>query len=419
MIRATSVPHMNGIHVVVIGLEGRGRGKWRTELKPCVDDLDLKLDNVLDGRPSGWYFARLYDFGGDLVESLDFRYVPGLTSITYPDHRIVREQGSDGACHVSIVHSKAVLFRSTGDASELMDMVKTDDGSSLMVPGQAECDASKWQIITEMGNAVDLGIEVQRLWWGLGDDTEAPKTWAQDEVLISRSDLSASSTGALWMRVPSNLRAAKLRLGFSRGRTHDFTPKLNSETIKVPMLGFSDAIERDKPGCHQLSAWLRASDKNEVVPLCRLLVQMVCPHCKHEFETNADAAEHCVTCHVSVFFAHLTYDELAQRIPNLPKKIYKCSYPNCSEFVHATDRSYPESEICQHIDHKHALERKHGGKIEFEVVRSLDEIRQHLRIALPDTYRCRFCPDFLENPGTTLLAKHLITKHPHILFQLK
>ena len=66
------------IKTIVVGEEGSGRGRWRTEFSPDSDRVDQDLPPEILDKRGGWYFLRFYDGNDDLAESLDFRFLSGL-----------------------------------------------------------------------------------------------------------------------------------------------------------------------------------------------------------------------------------------------------------------------------------------------------------------------------------------------------
>jgi len=67
--------------VIVIGEEGSGRNRWRTQFSPQESMIDQKMPDDLANRQGGWYFVRIYDKDDNLLESMDFRFSAGLKSI--------------------------------------------------------------------------------------------------------------------------------------------------------------------------------------------------------------------------------------------------------------------------------------------------------------------------------------------------
>ncbi|HID31187.1 MAG TPA: hypothetical protein EYP19_14480, partial [Desulfobacterales bacterium] len=74
-----------GIKTIVVGEEGSGRGRWRTQFSPDPKHTDQDLPSEVLARKGGWYFLRFYNRNDDLVESLDFRFLSGLNRIEMPE----------------------------------------------------------------------------------------------------------------------------------------------------------------------------------------------------------------------------------------------------------------------------------------------------------------------------------------------
>jgi hypothetical protein len=71
--------HFDEIRSAVVGIEGRGSGRWRKEY--AFDATGQLWRKGVKDNGSGWYFLRLYDSQGHLIDSLDFRYSSGLKEI--------------------------------------------------------------------------------------------------------------------------------------------------------------------------------------------------------------------------------------------------------------------------------------------------------------------------------------------------
>ena len=58
------------VGVIVVGKEGRGKNRWRTQYVPNVNLIENELPQEIADQHGGWYFLRIYDNRDDLLESL-------------------------------------------------------------------------------------------------------------------------------------------------------------------------------------------------------------------------------------------------------------------------------------------------------------------------------------------------------------
>jgi hypothetical protein len=75
------------VKVMILGEEGSGRDRWRTQFSPKAGSVEQELRSELAGRRGGWYFIRVYDRQDNLLESMDFRFMTPLRGITVSPYK--------------------------------------------------------------------------------------------------------------------------------------------------------------------------------------------------------------------------------------------------------------------------------------------------------------------------------------------
>ncbi len=98
-LRILSGQEWTGVGTIVVGEEGSGKQRWRTQFCPDTKHQEQDLPSEVAARGGGWYFVRIYDTNDNLLESLDFRFVCALQDIIIPSlSPIPSEDGHKPAC---------------------------------------------------------------------------------------------------------------------------------------------------------------------------------------------------------------------------------------------------------------------------------------------------------------------------------
>ena len=123
IIRAVNAAAWNNIGTIVVGNEGNTGQKWRTSLKPSRRSEEQHLPSVVADREGGWYFIRLYDVNDDLVESLDFRFLRGLTQITMPHLQPLPLSGGHQPLTVEFHHDADCFVKPMGGSPGALTVI--------------------------------------------------------------------------------------------------------------------------------------------------------------------------------------------------------------------------------------------------------------------------------------------------------
>ncbi len=92
LIKTNDEREWGNVGVVVVGEEGSGRNRWRTQFVPQEGANEQRMPDELTNRQGGWYFVRIYDNNDDLLESMDFRFIAGLKDIQIMNSKCLLNQ---------------------------------------------------------------------------------------------------------------------------------------------------------------------------------------------------------------------------------------------------------------------------------------------------------------------------------------
>jgi len=412
-IRARDKDDWKDITTVVVGLEGRGQGKWRTQFHPDPATTEQELPPEIAVRPCGWYFLRFYDENDNLAESLDFRLVTALKAIYLPEETPFPSDEGHKPTPVSLFHEPDFVIRPapTDATAGWVQVQRGSNETTLTVPPDTTCEETRWLIGPEHGQQVELTLRVERFWWAIGEESTKPREWGDRPFTLSCKDITATTKRTLWLWLPAGRQVEGLTVGFEQKRGRSYTIRKADRTVAIPLRDFCDARELKAIGEHTLRLWLSYRGKPYTLPLCNLSIGARCKRCDFIAHSTADIARHVVDQHESEFFRPLTYEEMQSRNRSLPSKIYKCPY--CDFYVSEYDYSSASSDIATHVERncKHAPRQMGAVRVSTTIVNDVNEIRENVLKNLPHTYRCKLCPHTIENPSQDDMACHLLKAH--------
>ena len=416
-IRALDTLTWKDVRTIVVGEEGSKRGRWRKAFSPTLGQIQQPLPLEVAARQGGWYFLRFYDTNDDLVESLDFRFLCALKEIRIHQPPPVPSEDGHSPVQVEFLHEPRCAVRPV-DGPAHIQIERQDDKTILTIPPDPACDESHWLVGPEAGPQVQVTILVERLWWTVGEEHNAPTQWRDKPFALTRDDFAATSTRALWIRLPKARWVDKVFVGFDRTRARPYPVKVADSAVAIPLRDFSDCQEIGGIGIIPLMLWIVPEGAPSYQSaLCELRIKLHCKSCCFETLSEQDIYSHIKSYHLGNFFRPLTYEELSRRISSLPYKIYQCSY--CKYYVESNDFNNPTSAICKHIE-KYCTKAPRGmgpSQIWFRVIYDPDEIRQNVIHSLPHVYKCLSCGYVFENPTDDQMISHLIERHRNILFE--
>ena len=229
------------VGVIVVGEEGIGRNRWRTQFVPQVGTEEQKLPEEIANRRGGWYFIRIYDNGDNLLESMDFRFLTALSDIRMESSDLL--PGPNGYDNVTVQ-----FLHQTDCKAELMDEdiqhaleIRRESGQTIVtVPPKPDCDKSHW-ILRDGDAEIEVTVLVERIWWAFGMMGVTPTDWVDNPIILSRKDFTAITDKALWVRFPRLRFVRKINVGFDRTKSRSYQVEVEKKELVVPLRDFCDA----------------------------------------------------------------------------------------------------------------------------------------------------------------------------------
>jgi len=417
-IRALDKTSWKEVGVIVVGKEGRGKNRWRTQYVPQASFIENELPQEIADQRGGWYFVRIYNKYDDLLESMDFRFLMALDDIRVENSGFL--PGSDGYDDSTIrfLHQASCRIELMDNTIRNNLQIQREGGQTLVtVPPHPDCDESHW-ILRDGDAEVEATVLVERMWWTYGNVKIIPTAWNDELIDLSRKYFTATSELALWVKLPRFRYLRKINVGFDRVRSRSFQIEVGKKELVVPFREFcdSDEIQNPRQDC-LFQIFMEFQDKTYSVPLFRISTFLRCKKCEFVTTSEQEALSH-VTEHLSDIIPHLSYKDLWERNKNsLPRNIYECIY--CGFIVKTNDRENPTSRICYHIVHdcKDALLVSGLRQIDFLIIHKVEEVRRKVIANLPIIYRCQICGKEFKGDDQKLRLNHLQENHKYELIE--
>ena len=262
-IRAACQEDWDSVGTVVVGAEGLGAAKWNVAFAPKLGQTDQDLPAEIAARQAGWYFVRFRSPEGDLIDSLDFRFVAPLERIAPPPAAPLPLEGGHPEVTIELLHRSDFSLQLLDPANATFQIANRPEGTVITIPANPAFDKTCWLVGPHEGPSVQLVLLVERVWWALAEDNRCPvdSEWRDRPLALSYNDLAATSSKAVWVRLPMPRWVDTLLAGFerSRSRTHRF--KVGENAAAIPLRQFADSQEvgaRDEE--HVLRVWIERGD---------------------------------------------------------------------------------------------------------------------------------------------------------------
>ncbi len=254
---AADVRSWEEIRTIVVGREGHGRRRWRTEFQPNADLVEQNLPDQLAAKKGGWYFLRLYDANQELVESLDFRFVSGLKDITILHDGPLPLQNGHLAARIEFHHEPDLQIELADDVDPDIHIERGNELTAVTIPSKPDYDETRWRVDSGHGAPVRATILVKRVWWATGDEANRPCGWTSEVVTLQRADFAPTSNQALWIRLPKARWIERVWGGFEQARARLYLVRVSDETLAIPLREFADSVELgDLAKEHRFKLWL-------------------------------------------------------------------------------------------------------------------------------------------------------------------
>lgn len=410
------------VDLIIIGAEGSGAAWWRTEYVPNPDDSAQDLSHALAGKTGGWYFLRFYDRQHQLIDSIDFRFLNGLTDIRCPTGLL--SPGPDGheSVEIEFLHDDTCVVRSANESpSSDLHHIRTRAGTLVTLAPDPASDLTSWHVQPSVGSDILVTLRLRRIWWAQGNEDASSLTWTAKRLTCRLYDFEPTSGTALWLHGPTpkehRTLFVELHPGTTQRRVH-----FSGDRARVPLREFCDAPELQEPGTVQLQLHVEQPDTVPSICLTELLIRVGCRRCGSLSDTYELLPEHIAASHLDELLPPLTYEEtyalLREHMPSLPSKIYKCQY--CRFYAPAGDLDNPTSIICDHIQYEcPEAPRPHGAAhVEFRVISDVQEVRANVIPEVPEIRRCTLCGEHFTSPSLCDMMEHLGQHHSRDLGEL-
>ncbi len=397
---------------IVFGEEGSGVGRWKMSYKPNAVGHDVELPRALLGRRIGWYFARLYDAGGDLLTSFDFRLAAGLRALRISEHPAFPGEGGHEPVAVEIdveVPTSVHWERGAIDGETRGSVIR------LTVPADPILDEVPLEI-RDRDTTLPMRIVLDRVWWGRSTDADdASVAWTSRPMTIVAKDVSAISPDVLYLRFPRAKWSKALAWKVGRQGRRRYLDVLD-RMASIPLREVIDAVPRDA-GDHELVLTAEDADGDfHSSVVARFERRLRCRMCSKEFAEHSAMQEHLQTHEYRREFVELGLDDLRERYPDLPRKVYRCTHCVKLGASHALN---PHEDIVDHINHDCKAPRDPDApKLSFAIITEPATIRAELIKDLARIMRCRRCSRELDDPSEEDCRYHVLRAHTDDLIEI-
>jgi len=226
------------VGVLVIGEEGSGRNRWRTQFVPQEGAKEQRMPDELTNRRDGWYFVRIYDQNNNLLESMDFRFIAGLKDIQIMNSECLPEPHGYNDIIVQFIHQANCKVEQAGEEiHHALTIRRENDFTIVTIPPKPDYDKTHW-ILRDGDTEIKVTILVERVWWCVGKIELAPVDWTDKPTTLSRRDFAATSDKALWVKFPRNRWVSKIEVGFNRTKADIINVEVEKKEIGVPLRDF-------------------------------------------------------------------------------------------------------------------------------------------------------------------------------------
>ena len=231
------------IGVIVLGEEGMGKNRWRTQFVPQVGAKEQKLPEEIANRRGGWYFVRIYDNGDNLLESMDFRFLKVLNDIRIESSDFL--PGPNGYDNVSVqfLHQTDCKVELMDDDAQHALKIYRESGQTVVtVPPKPNYDKTHW-ILCDGDAKIKVTVLVEKIWWSFGIIGVATTDWVDRPIDLSHKHFTATSDKALFLRFPRLRFVRKIDVGFDRNKSKPYQVEVGKKEIAIPLRDFCDTEE--------------------------------------------------------------------------------------------------------------------------------------------------------------------------------
>jgi len=251
----------SNVGVIVVGEEGSGRNRWRTQFIPQVDARKQKLTEEVVSRHGGWYFVRIYDSSDNLLESMDFRFMTSLNDIRIKSSGFLPSpEGYDNATVQFLHQSNCKVKIKDEDILHTLKIHRESSQTIVTVPPEQFCDKTHW-ILRDDNAEIEVTVLVKRIWWALGENRVTPTDWIDKPINLSHKDFTAVTNKALWVRLPCLRFVRKIDIELDRTKSRPYQVEVGKNVIAIPLREFCDAKEiENRQKEFDIKIWVKSEE---------------------------------------------------------------------------------------------------------------------------------------------------------------
>lgn len=248
------------VDVIVVGKEGVGRRKWRTQFRPREGKQEQEMPKELVNRQGGWYFVRIYDRDDGLIESLDFRFMSGLEDVRFSPHSCLPGRDGHQPVKVSFHHGPTCEVKPLKELPDGFDLTRDAKGTHVSIPAMPAWDVTDWELRSGR-EKVNVEIMIERIWWSLVDDNESTRSkqskWLDKSLSLERNFFRATSAKAIRVWIPKLGWTDEVWAGFDRSKGLKFPVTRGNRFGDIPLHDFCDSEEvSSSEQMAELKLWL-------------------------------------------------------------------------------------------------------------------------------------------------------------------
>jgi len=306
---------------IVLGVAGKGRKKWEEGFKPNPTDSEVRLSGHLAGNWGGWFFARLYDANGLLMDSDHFAFASTLRGINTSGAPVLPGAGGHGEARLEFEHDSGTTIEAFSGGQRL-EARAWNAGTVFTIP--PSCEQVDWQIVRSGEAHLGCITRVDRVRWSLGSERPQPGNidWTDKPVVATRADFAAASDKVLRIRLPCTNSLRELLAGFTRQTARIFRARAGQREVSVRLGEFAGSGQLDTVGAWAFSIWISQNGQDSCGAALRVKVDHECRFCAKRFGTDAEARKH-AAAHESDFIQEVPYEQIGEQDYNLPA-FYRC-----------------------------------------------------------------------------------------------
>jgi hypothetical protein len=380
-----------------------GPKSWTGE-KP----LELKLPDDLPCE-CGEFQVNIFDKeDGNPVETLFFRYVPSL-QLKFP-RDLIAPDPNKGHKEETI----EILFGEDFQDWELKheETIKyenIENGYKIELPPQQDVIHFSLMKKGKSETETRVKITIPRLKWR----TSKSESWFDRPIQIKRNELISGDN--FYLVVCTNDFSKRYEflgiLETDGQKMQEAKFHRNGMVYNLLLNQFFDTIKKTKAA---LSFVLMLNSLK--IELLNISCLLKCKLCNSRVEGKEDIEFH-ILKHLPDLIKQPNYEEVSDYYPDLPKKIYKCSY--CNFYVKCEDPLInPTTAMSEHFSNECPKAGKELDKVSlsFIVINDLDEIRKYVIPNLPHFTKCTLCEFIFKHQDEKVQLKHLLEEHQYELY---